>query len=96
MFRLKRRLGKSASRSKQKIQSMFLRRSMSNNIYPYVVVNHLAMMLIMLKHRFFFPKQAEQLFHAPIHVINPKQSSVNTEPVAWYVYDSDRRAPITI
>lgn len=50
--------------------------------YPYVTMNHLALMLTMLRHRLRFPKQAEQLFGARIHVLNPMMCPDNNTPIA--------------
>ena len=64
--------------------------------YPYITMNHLAMMLTMLKHRLFFPKQAEQLFGCPIRVLSPAATPVVNHPLAAWHYSRDTVLPITV
>ena len=64
--------------------------------YPFITMNHLAMMLTMLKHRLFFPKQAEHLYGAPIRVLTPAASPDNNHPLAAYHFSRDTVLPITV
>ena len=64
--------------------------------YPFVFINHLALMLTMLKHRMFFVKQAESLFGAPIKVIPPNLDVDPNKPVAVFYYSRDRKEMIHI
>lgn len=50
--------------------------------YPYITMNHLALMLTMLKNRLRFPKQAERLLGGRIQVLNPGVCPDNNHPIA--------------
>ena len=50
--------------------------------YPYLLMNHLALMLIALKYRLFFNKQAEAIFGMPIQVMSPNVCPDNNRPIA--------------
>lgn len=64
--------------------------------YPYIIMNHLAMMLTMLKHGLFFPKQAERLYGCPISVLPPAVTPDSDKPLAVWYYSRDTRLPIRI
>lgn len=64
--------------------------------YPFVSMNHLAMMLFMLKHRLFFPKQAETILGAPVRVLSVAHSPDNTHPLAAYHFSRDTVMSIDI
>ena len=50
--------------------------------YPFLVVNHLAMMLILLKNRLSFNEEAEALIGMPIKIIPPDICPDNKHPIA--------------
>lgn len=64
--------------------------------YPHIVMNHLAMMLTMLKHRLFFPKQAEQIYGCPIRVLPPQLCPDNNHPLASWHFSRDTAIPLTV
>lgn len=52
--------------------------------YPYILMNHLAMMLVMLHKRFFFTKQVEAFFGTPVRVMPPQICPDSNKPLAYY------------
>lgn len=64
--------------------------------YPYVTMNHLALMLTMLKHRIRFPKQVEKLVGGRIHVLNPAMCPDNNTQIAVFHPDRYTAYPIKI
>ena len=64
--------------------------------YPYILMNHLALMLIMLKKRFFFPKQVEALLGAKVQVIPPHFDVDPNKPTAVFFYSRDIRRPLKV
>lgn len=64
--------------------------------YPYIMMNHLAMMLIMLKKRFFFPKQVEALLGAQINVIPPRYDVNPNKPTAILFRSRDIMLPLEV
>ena len=64
--------------------------------YPFVSMNHLAMMLTMLKHRFRFPKQVEHFYGCPIRIIPPGMCPDNNHPLAAWHMSHDTVLPITV
>lgn len=64
--------------------------------YPYVSMNHLALMLFMIKHRLPYPKLAERLLGAQIVVMQPAKCPDNNTPLAAMVYGPGDVRPIDI
>lgn len=57
--------------------------------YPYILMNHLAMMLIMLRERFYFTKQVEVFLGAPVRVMPPEICPDGNKPIAFYYRGPD-------
>ena len=73
---------------------------MSNDIrhlsYPYVLMNHLTMMLFMLKFNLFFPRQLEKMLDMQVQVIPPHLCPENNKPFAMVYSGPGNADPLRI